>query len=76
MKSPNNVELEDLYYEVSILLEGVLYFAGVKKQNLQKAAEIYTQIIDDVLQNSQANGVDEVLEVVKFMKINHKELFE
>ena len=66
---------EELMYEISILLEAVLYFAGIKKSNLQKAVDIYIENIDEILQNSEANGVDEVIEVVEYMKKNHKELF-
>ncbi|CZE47204.1 hypothetical protein [Campylobacter geochelonis] len=69
-------DVEELAYEVSVLLEGMLYFAGVKKQNLQKAAELYVEVIDDVLENSDATGVDETIEVVAYLKKNHAELFK
>ncbi|CZE47676.1 hypothetical protein [Campylobacter geochelonis] len=69
-------DVEELAYEVSVLLEGMLYFAGVKKQNLQKAAELYVEVIDDVLENSDATGVDETIEVVAYLKNNHAELFK
>lgn len=76
-KAPfNNEDFEIMAYQINILLEGVLYFAGVKKNKLQKAAETYIEIVDDVLENSASAGVDEVIEVVEFMKKNHKELFE
>lgn len=66
---------EELMYEIGILLEAMLYFAGVKKQNLQKAIDIYIDNIDEILQNSDADGVDEILEVIEYMKKNYKELF-
>ena len=71
----NAPKTEDLMYEIGILLEAMLYFAGVKKGALQKAVDIYIENIDEILQNSDADGVDEVLEVVEYMKKNHKELF-
>ena len=69
-------DFEEMAYEVSILLEGMLYFAGVKRANLEKAAEIYIENIDDILENSNAEGVDEPIAVVEYLKKNHKELFE
>ncbi|NLK66260.1 MAG: hypothetical protein GX282_02165 [Campylobacteraceae bacterium] len=72
----NNEEIEALYYEISLLLEGVLYYAGVKEEKLQDAAEKYVEIVDDVLAKSDAEGVDEVVEVVNFMKKNYKEFFK
>ncbi len=68
---------DELNYQVSILLEGALYFAGVKKENLQKATEIYIDIIDDILdQNPDIEGVDEVIKTINFIKQNHPELFK
>ena len=69
-------DFEEMAYEVSILLEGMLYFAGVKRANLSKAAEIYIENIDDILENSDLDGVDEPIAVVEYLKKNHKELFE
>lgn len=71
----DELNFEELAYEVSILLEGTLYFAGVKKRNLQKATEIYIEVIDEVLESGDFNGVDEVIEVIEYMKLHHKELF-
>lgn len=72
----NQNEINDLMYEVSVLLEGVLYFAGVDKKYLQKAAEVYVETIDEALDNKDLKGVDEVIEVVKFLKANHPEFFK
>lgn len=75
MNKNENIAQEDLFYEVSILLEATLYFAGVSKANLQKAAEIYVDIVDDVIEKYDLEGVDEVLKVIEIMKKEHKELF-
>ena len=69
-------DFEEMAYEVSVLLEGMLYFAGVKRANLEKAAEIYIENIDEILENSDFDGVDEPIAVVEYLKKNHKELFE
>lgn len=68
-------DYEELAYEVSILLEGMLYFAGVKKENLRNAANTYVEIIDDVLAEDNLNGVDEPIKVVNYMKEHYKEYF-
>lgn len=68
-------ELEDLRYELSIVLEAMLLYAGVKREKLEVAIEAYIDNIDDVLTNSNKEGVDEILEVVEFLKNKHKEFF-
>lgn len=69
-------ELEDLRYELSIVLEAMLLYAGVKREKLESAIEAYIDNIDSVLENSNKEGVDEVLEVVEFLKNQHSELFQ
>lgn len=71
----NQNEINDLMYEISVLLEGVLYFAGVEKKHLQEAAETYVEAIDEALEDEDLKGVDEVIRVVKFLKDNHPEFF-
>ena len=60
--------IDELSYELSMMLEAMLYYAGVKKDRLEDAAETYIECIDDSLENSGDEGVDEVLEVVEYMK--------
>ncbi|XAK47349.1 hypothetical protein AAID91_04630 [Campylobacter coli] len=69
-------ELEDLRYELSIVLEAMLLYAGAKREKLESAIEAYIDNIDSVLENSNKEGVDEVLEVVEFLKNQHPELFQ
>ncbi|MCW0185327.1 hypothetical protein OJP00_01925 [Campylobacter lari] len=69
-------EIENLQYELSIVLETMLLFAGVKRAKLEKAIGVYIDCIDEVCQNTQKEGVDEILEVVEYLKIHHKDLFE
>lgn len=68
-------ELEDLRYELSIVLEAMLLYAGVKRDKLEKAIECYIDSIDEILANKEDEGVDDILLVVEFLKANHKELF-
>lgn len=69
-------ELEDLRYELSIVLEAMFLYAGVKREKLESAIEAYIDNIDSVLENSNKEGVDEVLEVVEFLKNQHPEFFQ
>lgn len=69
-------ELEDLRYELSIVLEAMLLYAGVKREKLESAIEAYIDNIDSVLEKSNKEGVDEVLEVVEFLKNQHPEFFQ
>ncbi|CUU74704.1 hypothetical protein FFA43_03430 [Campylobacter hyointestinalis subsp. hyointestinalis] len=72
----NEITPEEMSYELDLMMQGMLYFAGVKKDRLLDACDIYIENIDDVLENSKSEGVDEVIEVVGFMKKNYKELFK
>ncbi|HBK6304578.1 hypothetical protein C3H44_03755 [Campylobacter jejuni] len=69
-------ELEDLQYELSIVLEALLLYAGVKREKLENAIEAYIDNIDNVLENSNKEGVDEILEVVEFLKNKYKDFFQ
>ena len=68
--------VDELSYELSMMLEAMLYYAGVKKDRLEDAAETYIECNDDALENSGAEGVDEVLEVVEYMKKKHAKFFK
>ncbi|EAL3044354.1 hypothetical protein A4306_02500 [Campylobacter jejuni] len=69
-------ELEDLQYELSIVLEAMLLYVGVKREKLENAIEAYIDNIDNVLENSNKEGVDEILEVVEFLKNKYKDFFQ
>lgn len=70
------ISIDELSYELSVMLEGMLYYAGVKKDKLQDAAEIYVECIDEALENSDAEGVDEVIEIIEYMKKKHAKFFK
>ncbi|MDA3042623.1 MULTISPECIES: hypothetical protein [unclassified Campylobacter] len=76
MKSENeNLSNDDLIYELNITLEAMLIYAGVRRDKLQAAAQAYIENIDAVLQNSDAQGADEPIAVVEFLRANKPELF-
>lgn len=68
-------EIENLQYELNIILEAMLLYAGAKREKLDEVVELYIDNADSVLENSQAEGVDEVLEVVSYLKKHHSEYF-
>ncbi|WP_298783784.1 hypothetical protein [uncultured Campylobacter sp.] len=67
---------QDLIYEINILLDAMLLYAGIKRERLADAAQLYIENIDTVLENSDASGADEVIAVVEFLRGKHAELFE
>ncbi|WP_169942972.1 hypothetical protein [Campylobacter sp. RM15925] len=70
------LSIDELSYELSVMLEGMLYYAGVKKECLQDAAETYIECIEDALETSEAEGVDEVIEVIEYMKKKYAKFFK
>lgn len=69
-------KIEDLQYELSITLEAMLLYAGVKKEKLEQAIELYIDNIDEISKNSEKEGVDEIIEVVEHLRKNHLEIFK
>ena len=67
---------QDLIYEINILLDAMLLYAGVKRERLADAAQLYIENIDTVLANSDASGADEVIAVVEFLRGKHADLFK
>ena len=67
---------QDLIYEINILLDAMLLYAGVRRERLADAAQLYIENIDTVLANSDASGADEVIAVVEFLRSKYTELFE
>lgn len=72
----NEISIEEISYELDLMMQAMLLFAGVKKEMLEDAVDLYIQSVDDVLENSDKEGVAEVEAVVDYMKKNYKELFK
>jgi len=69
-------EIEDLTVHLADMLEAVLYFAGVKEENLEKAVKAYIESIDDVFDEEDGDmGYREVVEVVAYVKQKQPKLF-
>lgn len=71
----DELSIEELSYELSVVLEGLLYYAGVDKSKLEEAASKYVECIDDALENSDLEGVDEVIQIVEYMKNKYPKYF-
>lgn len=72
----NDITLEELSYELSIVLDGLLYYAGVAKSDLEEVAGLYVENSDEALKNSDAEGVDEVIAIVEFLKKKYPQYFK
>ncbi len=70
-------EIEDLTIHLADMLEAVLYYAGVKEKNLEKAVKIYIEALDDVFDEEEDGdmGYREMVEVIDYMKKKNPELF-
>ncbi len=68
----NNEEMNDLMYEFALMHKAMLYYAGIKKEDLEKAAFKYLDLIDE------ANSEDDfelILKTVELLKKKHPEMF-
>lgn len=68
--------IDELSYELSVMLEAMLYYAGVKKDKISDAAECYIECIDDALKDSNAEGIDETICIVEYMKKKYPKFFK
>ncbi len=70
-------EIEDLTIHLADMLEAVLYYAGVKEKNLEKAVKAYIEALDEVFDEEEDGdmGYREMVEVIEYMKKKRPELF-
>ena len=70
-------EIEELSTQLVDMLEVAFYFAGLKKENFKNAIEIYLNGIDEYYANNEDGemGVDEIIEVIKYIKKTKPKLF-
>ena len=68
--------IEELSIQVADLLEAMLFFAGVKRAKLDQAAQEYIESLEVVFEDDDAQmGLDEIVEVIEYLKRNKSELF-
>ncbi len=71
-------EIEEMAMQLADMLGAALYFAGVKKEELPKAIDLYLKSIDEVFDDNDEDaemGFDEIIEVIKYMKTKYSKLF-
>lgn len=72
------VEIEEIAMQLADMLGVALYFAGVKKENLPKAVDMYLKSLDEVFDEDDEDdemGFEEVIQVIEHMKNKHPKLF-
>lgn len=71
-------EIEEMAMQLADMLGAALYFAGVKKEELPKAIDLYLKSIDEVFEDEDEDaemGFDEIVEVIKYLKTKYPKLF-
>ncbi len=72
------VELEEMAMQLADMLGAALYFAGVKKEDLPKAVDLYLQGMDEVFEGEDEDeemGFEEVIQVIEHLKKKYPKLF-
>lgn len=70
------VTLEEMSYELEVVMQAMLLFAGVKKEKLEEAVDEYIEIIGEVDEvNQEASDVELVQIAVNELKRRKKSWF-
>lgn len=72
------IEIEEMAMQLADMLGAALYFAGVKKEDLPKAIDLYLKGLDEVFEDDDEDsemGFEEVIEVIEYLKTKHPKLF-
>lgn len=73
----DDVTLEEMSAVLQEMLRAALYFAGVKKNKLDEAADAYLDAIEDVFEDEDGMlGIDEIVKVVEHLKKTKPEFFK
>ena len=73
------VELEEMAMQLADMLGAALYFAGVKKEDLQKVVDLYLQGLDEVFEGEDEDeemGFEEVIQVIKHLQKKYPKFFD
>lgn len=72
------IEIEELAMQVADMLGVALYFAGVKREDIPKAVDVYLQGLDEVFDDDEEDGemgFEEIIQVVEHIKNKNPKLF-
>jgi hypothetical protein len=73
------LEIEELAMQLADMLGVALYYAGVKKENMQNAVDVYLNSMDEVFGDDMGDtefGFEEIIKVIEYMKANRGDLFD
>lgn len=73
------LEIEELAMQLADMLGVALYYAGVKKSNMQEAVDAYLNSMDEIFGNEKDDieyGFEEIVKVIEYMKANRGDLFD
>ncbi|MDD3343791.1 MAG: hypothetical protein PHR87_09475 [Sulfurospirillaceae bacterium] len=72
------IEIEELAMQLADMLGVALYFAGVKREDIPKAVDVYLQGLDEVFDDEEEDGemgFEEIIQVIEFIRQKHPKLF-
>ena len=72
------VEIEELAMQLADMLGVALYFAGVRREDIPKAVDLYLQGLDEVFDDDEEEGemgFEEVIQVIEHIQKHHPKLF-
>ena len=72
------IEIEEMAMQLADMLGAALYFAGVKKEDLPKAVDLYLKGLDEVFgeqEEDEEMGFEEAIEVIEYLQNKHPKLF-
>ncbi len=72
------IEIEELAMQLADMLGVALYFAGVKREDIPKAVDVYLQGLDEVFDDDDEDGemgFEEIIQVIEYIRKKHPKLF-
>lgn len=72
------IEIEEMAMQLADMLGVALHFAGVKKDDLPKAIDLYLKGLDEVFEDEDEDsdmGFEEIIQVIEYLKTKHPKLF-
>jgi len=73
------LEIEELAMQLADMLGVALYYAGIKKSNMQEAVDVYLNSMEEVFGGDKDDieyGFEEIVKVIEYMKANRGDLFD
>ena len=72
----SQISIQELAEQLIDTLSVALYYAGVKKEKLEDALELYEELLDSAEYDEESPyGIDEMIETIESLRQKHKDLF-